>query len=65
MFIWNRTPDPLTHSSTLLNPQCSRMPDNPLMPDMAAGSKARGQPVGLPPRPGKDDKLYPAEWASD
>ena len=53
------TPHPWTHSSPLPSPQHSPIPD------LAAGGRAEGEAMGLPPRPGEDNRLRPGKWASD
>ena len=58
MSLWDRTPDPRTHSSTLPGQQGSPMPQ------MAAGGKDDGQAVGLLLKPGEDSGLHPGERAS-
>ena len=54
-FLWNRTPDLRTHSSTLPSPQRSPVPD------VAPGGRTEGEAVGLPPGPGEDGIFLPGE----
>lgn len=59
MSLWDRIPDLQTHSSALASPQRSPVPE------VAAGGRAVGEAVGLPPKPGQDCGLRPGEQALD